>query len=223
MVTDSVMANSWNSRPTTSPMNSSGISTAISDTVRLMMVKPICSEPFNAAASGASPASTKRETFSIMTMASSTTNPVEMVSAISDRLSRLNPSKYMIASVPTKDSGTDRLGMIVAGRLRRNRKITSTTSTMARPSSNSTSVTEARIVVVRSVSTATFTAAGMVDVSCGSSALMLSTTWMTLAPGWRWMFRITAGVRFAQAPSLVFSAPLTTVATSFSRTGLPLR
>ncbi len=58
MVTDRVMANSWNNRPTTSPMNSSGISTAISDTVRLMMVKPICSEPFSAALSGDSPAST---------------------------------------------------------------------------------------------------------------------------------------------------------------------
>ena len=45
MVTDSVIANSLNSRPTTSPMNSSGISTAISDTVSEMMVKPICSEP----------------------------------------------------------------------------------------------------------------------------------------------------------------------------------
>ena len=46
MVTASVMANSRNSRPTTSPMNSSGISTAISETVSEMMVKPICSEPF---------------------------------------------------------------------------------------------------------------------------------------------------------------------------------
>ena len=62
-----------------------------------------------------------------MTMASSTTKPVEMVSAISDRLSRLKPSRYITASVPTSDSGTDRLGMMVAGRLRRNRKITSTT------------------------------------------------------------------------------------------------
>ena len=101
-------------------------------------------------------------------MASSTTKPVEMVSAISDRLSRLKPSKYITARVPTSDSGTDRLGMIVAGRLRRNRKITSTTSATARPSSNSTSATEARMVVVRSVSTATSTAAGSVDVSCGS-------------------------------------------------------
>ena len=46
MATASVIANSRNSRPTTSPMNSSGISTAISENVSEMMVKPICSEPF---------------------------------------------------------------------------------------------------------------------------------------------------------------------------------
>ncbi len=121
--------------------------------------------------------------FSIMTMASSTTKPVEMVSAISDRLSRLKPSRYITARVPTSDSGTDRLGMMVAGRLRRNRKITATTSATDRPSSNSTSDTEALIVVVRSVSTATSMAAGIVACNCGSSALMVSTTWITLAPG----------------------------------------
>ncbi|GAO21930.1 acetyl-coenzyme A transporter 1 [Alicycliphilus sp. B1] len=53
-----VMANSWNSRPTTSPMNRSGISTAISEMVSEMMVKPICLAPLSAAASGGSPAST---------------------------------------------------------------------------------------------------------------------------------------------------------------------
>ena len=57
IVAASVIANSWNSRPTTSPMNSSGISTAISDTVSEMMVKPICSEPFSAASFGRSPSS----------------------------------------------------------------------------------------------------------------------------------------------------------------------
>ena len=57
MVTLKVMANSRNSRPTTSPMNSSGMSTAISEMVSDMMVNPICSAPFNAAASGFSPSS----------------------------------------------------------------------------------------------------------------------------------------------------------------------
>ena len=57
MVTARVMANSRNSRPTTSGMNNSGISTAISETVSEMIVKPICAEPFSAASSGGSPAS----------------------------------------------------------------------------------------------------------------------------------------------------------------------
>ena len=57
MVKVRVMANSRKSRPTISPMNSSGISTAISDTVNDTIVNPICSEPFNAASSGESPSS----------------------------------------------------------------------------------------------------------------------------------------------------------------------
>ena len=55
---DSVMANSRNSRPTTPPISSSGMNTAISDTVSDTTVKPICRAPFSAAASGVSPAST---------------------------------------------------------------------------------------------------------------------------------------------------------------------
>ncbi len=58
MATASVIANSWNKRPTTSPMNKSGINTAISDTVSEMMVKPICFDPLNAASIGGSPSST---------------------------------------------------------------------------------------------------------------------------------------------------------------------
>ena len=57
MVTASVTANSRNRRPTTSPMNSSGMSTAISETVSEMMVKPICSAPFRPPASACRPAS----------------------------------------------------------------------------------------------------------------------------------------------------------------------
>ena len=89
IVTASVTANSRNKRPTISPMNSSGISTAISETVSETIVKPICPAPFRAASSGASPSSRKRSMFSIMTMASSTTKPVEMVNAMSVRLFRL--------------------------------------------------------------------------------------------------------------------------------------
>ena len=50
---------------------------------------------------------------------------------------------------------------MVAGMLRRNRKITSTTRPIDSVSSNSTSLTEARIVMVRSVS-------GVIAIACGS-------------------------------------------------------
>ncbi len=48
IVIASVTANSRNSRPTTSLMKSSGISTAISETVSEMIVKPICVAPLHA-------------------------------------------------------------------------------------------------------------------------------------------------------------------------------
>ena len=57
MVTLRVTANSRNRRPTISPMNNRGISTAISEMVSEMMVKPICAEPRSAAFMGASPSS----------------------------------------------------------------------------------------------------------------------------------------------------------------------
>ena len=57
IVTLRVIANSRNRRPTMSPMNSNGINTAISETVSDTIVNPICSAPFNAAASGFSPSS----------------------------------------------------------------------------------------------------------------------------------------------------------------------
>ena len=98
--------------------------------------------------------------FSIITIASSTTKPVAMVSAISVRLLIENPARYMTPNVPISDSGTATLGMTVADRLRRKMKITITTSATARKSSNWTSCTEARMVTVRSVSNVTSTALG---------------------------------------------------------------
>ena len=57
MVMARVTANSRNSRPVMSLMNSRGISTAMSDTVRDRMVKPISSAPFRAASMGFRPIS----------------------------------------------------------------------------------------------------------------------------------------------------------------------
>ncbi|GAO21929.1 hypothetical protein ALISP_1749 [Alicycliphilus sp. B1] len=108
--------------------------------------------------------------FSIMTMASSTTKPVEMVSAISVRLLIEKPARYITPKVPMSDNGTAKLGISVAVPLLRNTKITATTSATASSSSCCMSRTDARMVTVRSVSTWTCSDAGSVSSSCGSSA-----------------------------------------------------
>ncbi len=218
-----VRANSRNNRPTTSPMNRSGIKTAMSEMVRERMVNTICFDPLSAASSGESPFSIYRAMFSIITIASSTTKPVEIVSAINVRLFRLNPIRYMTPKVPTSDSGTAAAGMTVADRVRRNRKITMITSATASISSNCTSRTDARMEIVRSVSTVTWTDDGSALCNCGNSFLMRSTTSMTLAPGCRWMLTITAGSSFIHAACLTFSTSSITSATSDRCTGAPLR
>ena len=157
------------------------------------------------------------------TIASSTTKPVAIVSAISVRLLMEKPARYITPNVPTSESGTATLGMNVAGTLRRNTKMTITTSATASNSSNCTSRTDARMVTVRSVSSATSTAAGNEALSCGSNCFTRSTTSMTLVPGWRWMLRMIAGVAPAQAARRVFSAPSTASAMSCTRIGAPFR
>ena len=55
-----------------------------------------------------------RTMFSIMTMASSTTKPVPMVSAISDRLSSEKPQNHMTPKVAIRESGSATPAMMVA-------------------------------------------------------------------------------------------------------------
>ena len=57
----------------------------------------------------------------------------------------------MIANVPTIENGRARLGMIVADRLRRNRKMTRTTRKTVRISVSLTSCTDSRIETERSL------------------------------------------------------------------------
>src|SRR5581483_2566774 len=129
---------------------STGMNTAASDSVIETMVKPISRAPFNAAVIGGSPISMWRTMFSSMTMASSTTNPTDNVSAISDRLSSEYPSRYMTANVPTIDMGSAKLGMAVAEMFRKNKKMTRITSINASSNVNFTSPTELRMESERS-------------------------------------------------------------------------
>ena len=89
IASDSVMANSRKSRPIRPPISRIGRNTAISESVIETMVNPTSPAPRSAASTGGLPSSRYREMFSVTTIASSTTKPVAMVSAISDRLSRL--------------------------------------------------------------------------------------------------------------------------------------
>ncbi len=171
----SVSANSRNMRPTRPVMNSSGMNTAISENVSEMMVKPISRAPLSAALSGESPSSMWRTMFSIITIASSTTKPVPMVSAISDRLSSEKPAKYITQNVAISDSGSATPAITVALTVRRKMNTTSTTSATASVSVNCTSRIDAWIVSVRSCTTLSLAPTGMMRRSFGNSARMLLT------------------------------------------------
>ena len=112
-----VSANSRNKRPTSPPMKISGMNTA----TRLIeidnTVKPTSRAPLNAASLGRMPSSTWRAIFSTTTIASSTTKPVETVSAISDRLSSRKPDRYITPSVPSSETMTAAAGISVARQL----------------------------------------------------------------------------------------------------------
>ena len=69
--------------------------------------------------------------FSSITIASSTTRPIASTSASSVSVLIVKPKTYISANAPTSATGIVTSGMIVARRLRRKKKITSTTSTIA--------------------------------------------------------------------------------------------
>ena len=125
--------------------------------------------------------------------------------------------------MPSRESGTATLGITVADPLRRKTNTTSTTSTMDRSSVSWMSRNEARMVVVRSRTTARFTAGGIDALSSGISANTRSTVSITLAPGWRYTIIRTARLPLARPAVRTSSTEVSTVATSPSRTGAPLR
>src|SRR5579871_452385 len=128
MAVQMVTANSRNRRPRMPPMNRIGMNTAASDKVMETIVKLISFDPFKAATYGFSPRSMWRTVFSSMTMASSTTNPIDRMSAIIEMLFMLKFSRYITEKVPTIENGSAIAGIRVAEMFRRNRKITMITS-----------------------------------------------------------------------------------------------
>ena len=120
--------------------------------------------------------------FSIMTMASSTTKPTEIVSAMSEKLSSEKPSCHIPASVPAIERGTVAAAASSGTRRRMNTITTSSTSATEISSAVCTSSTLARIVAVRSETIDTLMSGGIQASRRGSSALMRSAVWMPFAP-----------------------------------------
>ena len=161
IATAMVTANSRNTRPTMPPISSTGMNTAISETVIEMMVKPISRAPFSAASNGRMPPSMWRTMFSSITIASSTTKPTDSVSASSVMLLIEKLNAYITAQVAISEIGTASAGMMVAETVRRNRKITSTTRPIAISSVSCTSCTDSRTEIERSIITCMLMAAGI--------------------------------------------------------------
>ena len=183
IATPIVIANSCSRRPTIPPMNSTGMKTAASDTVIDRIVNATSFDASNDARIGDFPISMCRTMFSSITIASSTTKPTDRVRAIRERLSRLYSSRYITVKVAMSEAGNARLAMIVAERLRRNRKTTTTTSTIESTSVSFTSCTDSRIGPDRSLRMSSETLAGNCSRIDGSIALISSTTCTTLLPG----------------------------------------
>ncbi len=161
--------------------------------------------------------------FSSITMASSTTKPTDSVSAISDRLSRLWPSSAMTPKVPTSDMGRARLGMTVADRLRRNRKITSTTRHSVSSRVALTSRTDSRIGCARSIITFRVAEAGSWLRRSGSSACTARETSSVFVPGCRCTASMIARWSTNQLAVRSFCTLSITRPRSCRRTGAPSR
>src|SRR5437879_6167025 len=91
----------------------------------------------------------------------------------------------MTANVPIMDNGTAAPGIMVADRLRRNRKMTITTRQTVSASVYSTSRMDARIDVDATKLIPRLIDGGISLRNTGSSFLTLSTTSTVLEPGWR--------------------------------------
>src|ERR1700756_2123510 len=108
---------------------------------------------------------------------------------------------YMTENVASSDNGTARLGITVAHSVRRNRKITMTTSEIVSNIVSCTSRTAARVTSVRSSISSTWTEGGIDCTSFGINALIVSTNATVFAPGAFWIAIPSVALLLNQAPT----------------------
>src|SRR3974390_1386810 len=154
--------------------------------------------------------------FSTTTIASSTTNPVAIVMAISDKLLMLKPHRYIRPKVAVRDTGTTRPGIAVVRTSRRNRKTTITTKQTEMTRLSSTSWIEERMLELRSNTTSRLIDAGIEARSAGRVAMTRSTVSITLAPGCRQTSTRIARCASEYPEALKFCTESRTVATSIN-------
>src|SRR6266436_1655713 len=129
------------------------------------------------------PSTMCRSTFSITTIASSTTNPVASVMPNSVNVLIENPKALMNIKVPTSDTGIVIAGINVLRQSCKNKKMTAITSAMACNSVISTSRMDSLTTLVVSKATAYFSPGGKFFDSRRNSAFAALSTPSAFAPG----------------------------------------
>ena len=197
--------------------------TATSDRLIERTVKPTSCAPSSAALKRGMPSSRCRIMFSRTTIASSTTKPVEMVSAISERLSRLKPKSHMTPIVPSSETGTATVGMRPARGSRRNANTTRITRT--------TAIDQRALDIVDRSADGRRTVFNDIELDvAGDRRFELRQRRRyaidrtdDIGAGLRKTSTSTAGAPFANPKLRRFSTESSTSATSESRTAAPLR
>ncbi|MNT09400.1 hypothetical protein D3C72_1441810 [compost metagenome] len=144
-----------------------------------------------------------------------------MASTIASKVSVLieKPKKYISAQAPTSDTGMVTMGMMLARRLRRKKKITSTTSTMASPMVWNTESMERSMNTDESYAMFSFMPAGRVSFSRSTSWRAALESSSGLAVDWRVTPILMAGLPLKRDSTRSLAAAISTLETSRSRTG----
>ncbi len=108
--------------------------------------------------------------FSSTTIASSTTRPIASTIASSVSVLIVKPNRYISANAPISDTGIVTIGMIVARRLRRKKKMTSTTSRIASTIVSNTDAIERSMNTDVSYATTSFMPGGRFSLIFSTSA-----------------------------------------------------
>ena len=162
-----------------------------------------------------------RSTFSITTMASSTTMPIASTSANIVSWLMVKPMTLRPQNVPSRATGMTRVGMMVARKFCRNTSITRNTRITASIRVLTTSSIEIFTNVVVSYGENQVTPGGKLGCSSSILARTASATFSALAPGSSWIANAPTGLPLNWVSKPKFCAPNSTRATSFRRTVEP--